>query len=67
MDAGGSIFTQVSRFLDEGGILQKFAQVETAGDIYEEPVFNDRFQKRQSRNREFFESIDDYFRSEDNQ
>jgi DNA helicase-2/ATP-dependent DNA helicase PcrA len=31
MEAGGSVFTQVSRFLEQGGLLDKFADVQSAG------------------------------------
>ena len=32
LDQGGSVFTQVSRFLDQGDILDKFVRVESAGE-----------------------------------
>lgn len=32
MDGGGSVFTQVSRFLEQGGLLQKFVDVQNAGE-----------------------------------
>ena len=33
MDAGGSVFTQVSRFLGQGDLLHKFVDVQSAGDL----------------------------------
>jgi len=67
MDGGGSVFTQVSRFLDQDGILKKFAEIETAGDM---PDFDDftlegPIERNSSKNREFFETLEEYFRDQD--
>ena len=35
LDGGGSVFTQPSRFLDEGGIMDRFVQIEPAGDEFD--------------------------------
>ena len=53
MDGGGSVFTQVSRFLDQGNLLSKFLQIETAGE-------RDDF-RASSKDRQFFASLDEYF------
>jgi len=34
MDGGGSVFTQVSRFLEQGGLLDKFVDVQSTGDLH---------------------------------
>ncbi|MDD5408828.1 MAG: ATP-dependent helicase, partial [Candidatus Omnitrophica bacterium] len=33
MDGAGSVFTQVSRFLEEGGLLDKFVDVQSSGEL----------------------------------
>jgi len=67
MDGGGSVFTQVSRFLDQGDLLNKFTQIETAGQIDDfEDALEDNIEGHTSRNREFFETLEEYFRDQDN-
>ncbi|MDD5505253.1 MAG: ATP-dependent helicase [Candidatus Omnitrophica bacterium] len=64
MNDGGSVFTQVSRFLEQGGLLNKFVDVQGAGgpagldDVGLEDIIGE---KRQG-NKEFFEAMEEYFR-----
>lgn len=63
MNEGGSVFTQVSRFLDEGNLIDKFMETDTASrfvDLYEDRPFND-FRGRRARNNEFFEDVRGHF------
>jgi len=66
MDAGGSVFTQVSRFLEQGGLLQKFVDVQSAGesDELDDIGLEDIIGEKRNRNKAFFESIEEYFRDE---
>ena len=65
MDDGGSVFTQVSRFLDQGDLLNKFVEIEAAGDIDDYDIgLEDVIERPSKKNREFFESLEDYFREE---
>jgi len=66
MDGGGSVFTQVSRFLEQGGLLQKFVDVQSAGDSDEldDIGLEDIIGEKRNRNKAFFESIEEYFRDE---
>ncbi|MBP7216481.1 MAG: ATP-dependent helicase, partial [Candidatus Omnitrophica bacterium] len=64
---GGSIFTQVSRFLDEGDILNKYCRIESVSSIDE---FSDIDQSRpeygvRSRNEKLLEHMKEYFRNMD--
>lgn len=67
LDNGGSVFTQVSRFLDEGEIMQRMVTVESAGEL--ESGDNDDIVPRdpdtRMARREFLQSLKEYFRSED--
>lgn len=65
-DSGGSAFTQVSRFLDEGNILDKLVTTEGAfnfsqktSDLQDVPTVNPR------RNEKLFEMMKEYFRYRD--
>jgi len=66
MDGGGSVFTQVSRFLEQGNLLDKFVDVQSAGDADEldDLGLEDIIGEKSSRNKAFFESIEGYFRDE---
>ncbi len=60
-----TIFTRVSRFLEESGILDKYIQVEGAsndmfGDIDLEDIVGDA---RQGRDQEFLDMLKDYYRN----
>lgn len=61
MDGGGSVFTQISRFLDEGNIMNNLVEVESEFssdnsdyDDLDEPV------KDSKKNQEFLEMMKDY-------
>ena len=64
MDGGGSVFTQVSRFLEQGGLLNKFVDVQAAGDAdgWDDVELEDIIGEKKKRNREFFEAMEEYFR-----
>jgi len=66
MDEGGSVFTQVSRFLDEGNIMDKFVNVESAqgSDDFLDDA-NPNTPERFSKNKEFLNIMKDYFRDLD--
>lgn len=66
MDGGGSVFTQVSRFLEQGNLLDKFVDVQSAGipDELDNIGIEDIIGEKSNRNKAFFESIEDYFRDE---
>lgn len=66
MDGGGSVFTQVSRFLEQGGLLNKFVDVQSAGgsDGLDDLELEDIIGEKRIRNKAFFESIEEYFRDE---
>ncbi|MDD5465631.1 MAG: ATP-dependent helicase [Candidatus Omnitrophica bacterium] len=66
MDGGGSVFTQVSRFLEQGNLLNKFVDVQSAGspDELDDLGLEDILGEKSKRNKVFFESIEDYFRDE---
>jgi DNA helicase-2/ATP-dependent DNA helicase PcrA len=65
MDGGGSVFTQVSRFLEQGGLLGKFVDVQSAGaDELDGVELEDIIGEKRSRNKAFFETIEEYFREE---
>ncbi|MDD5115532.1 MAG: ATP-dependent helicase [Candidatus Omnitrophica bacterium] len=64
MDGGGSVFTQVSRFLEDGGLINKFVDIQTPGGMngLDDVDIDDILGEKRQRNREFFESIEEYFR-----
>ena len=64
MDGGGSVFTQVSRFLEQGGLLSKFVDVQTAGDSggWDDVELEDIIGEKKQRNKESFETMEEYFR-----
>jgi len=62
VDGGGSVFTQVSRFLEEGGLLKKFVEVQGVGDEFEELELEDIIGEKRNTNKEFFENLEEYFR-----
>ena len=64
MDGGGSVFTQVSRFLEQGGLLNKFVDVQSSGDSggWDDVELEDIIGEKKQRNKEFFESMEEYFR-----
>ena len=64
MDGGGSVFTQVSRFLEQGGLLNKFVDVQGVGDsdAWDGVELEDIIGEKRQRNKEFFETMEEYFR-----
>ena len=66
MDGGGSVFTQVSRFLEQGNLLDKFVDVQSAGptDELDDVGLEDIIGENKNRNKAFFETIEEYFRDE---
>ena len=66
MDGGGSVFTQVSRFLEQGDLLNKFMDVQSAGspDELDDVGLEDIIGEKRNRDKAFFESIEEYFRDE---
>jgi hypothetical protein len=66
MDGGGSVFTQVSRFLEQGGLLEEFVDVQSSGapegldDLELEDISGGKRNKHQA----FFETMEEYFRNE---
>ena len=64
MDGGGSVFTQVSRFLEQGGLLNKFVDVQSSGDSggWDDVELEDIIGEKKQRNKEFFETMEEYFR-----
>lgn len=66
MDEGGCVFTQVSRFLDEGRILEKLVDTESAqssGNVFDDD--NQNIEERLSKNKNFLNIMKDYFRDLD--
>jgi DNA helicase-2/ATP-dependent DNA helicase PcrA len=64
MDGAGSVFTQVSRFLEQGGVLEKFVDVQGSGDSdgWDDVEMEEIIGEKRQRNKDFFESIEEYFR-----
>lgn len=64
--SGGSMFTQTSRFLKEGGLLEEFVDVQGTDfsdellDLELEDIIGEKINK----NKEFFETMEEYFRDE---
>lgn len=65
-DNGGPVFTQTSRFLEQGGLLEEFVQVQSPDptdellDLELEEIISDK----KSKNKAFFETMEEYFRNE---
>ena len=65
-DGGGSVFTQTSRFLEQGGLLEEFVDVQDANlsdpllDLELEEIIGEK----RIKNKEFFETMEEYFRNE---
>ena len=66
MDGGGSVFTQVSRFLEQGGLLKKFVDMQSTGntDELDDIELEDIIGEKSIRNKAFFENLEEYFRDE---
>ena len=63
MDGGGQVFTQVSRFLDEGRIMDKFVQIESGGDEFDAAgaEFREEPGRKSVGDREFLRMMREYF------
>ena len=61
-----SVFTQTSRFLEEGSLLEDFVDVQSASlsdellDLELEEIIGEK----RNKNKEFFETMEEYFRNE---
>jgi len=68
MNEGGSVFTQPSRFLEEGSIMDKFVQIEGAGSDYDVACeeFSGEAGKKSATDKEFLEMMKQYFRDQEN-
>jgi DNA helicase-2/ATP-dependent DNA helicase PcrA len=66
MDGGGSVFTRVSRFLEEPKLLGKFVEVQGSGvaDEWDLLGLEDILGERSCRDKEFLETLDEYFRED---
>ena len=65
-DGGGSVFTQVSRFLEQGGLLGEFVAVRSSSalDELDNLELEDIIGEKRNKNKEFFETMEEYFRNE---
>jgi len=65
-DGGGSVLTQTSRFLEQGGLLEEFIDVQSANfsDEFLELELEDIIGEKRNKHKEFFESMEEYFRDE---
>ena len=63
MDGAGSVFTQVSRFLGQGGLLDKFMDVQSSLELEGLPdvELEDIIGQRRQSNKVFFETMEEYF------
>ncbi|MCX5669383.1 MAG: ATP-dependent helicase [Candidatus Omnitrophica bacterium] len=66
VDGGGSVFTQTSRFLEQGGLLEEFVDVQSTNfsDELLELELEDIIGEKSNKHKEFFESMEEYFRNE---
>ena len=66
MDAGGSVFTQVSRFLEQGNLMREFMDVQNSGvlDELDSLELEDIIGEKRNKNKAFFETMEEYFRNE---
>jgi DNA helicase-2/ATP-dependent DNA helicase PcrA len=67
LEDGGSVFTQVSRFLDQGNLLDKFVEMQSAGDKdgFDDFESQDYGAKKPARDKEFLEMMKQYFRNQE--
>jgi len=65
-DGGGAVFTQTSRFLEQGGLLGKFVDIQSAGvpDEPEDLELEDIIGEKRNKPKVFFETLEEYFRNE---
>ncbi|MCX5701319.1 MAG: ATP-dependent helicase [Candidatus Omnitrophica bacterium] len=64
MGSGGSVFTQISRFLDQGKIMDKLVQIDLADEDYDLDEGEVKYVAgdKGSSDKEFLEMMKDYFR-----
>jgi len=62
LDNGGSVFTQISRFLGEGNIMNKFVRIENIEDYYDldEEIPQESASKK-PKDKEFLKMMQEYF------
>lgn len=60
-DGGGTVFTKISRFLEEADIINRFVNVEVPEDSGRQDYFADDYDPGQRRDREFRDMLKDYF------
>jgi len=67
MNDGGTVFTQVSRFLEEGGIIDKYVNIDSSADFEQSQEVSPYGEqgKKGARDKEFFDMMKDYFRYHD--
>jgi DNA helicase-2/ATP-dependent DNA helicase PcrA len=66
MEDGAQVFTQVSRFLDEGDLLRRYAQIELSGEGGEDEVdIEDIIGSRRRIDKEFLRRMKEYFDQDD--
>lgn len=60
-DEGGTVFTRVSRFLDEGNIINRFVNVEVPYDVADESSCDEYDSGKAKHDKEFRDMLKDYF------
>ena len=60
---GGSMFTQTSRFLEQGGLLEEFVDVQSTNlsDELLEIELDALINEKKGKNKEFFSNLEEYF------
>ena len=67
MDGGGPVLTQVSRFLDEGRIMDKLLQIEDVGSEFDAACdeFKGDTDKKSATDKEFLRMMQEHFRDKE--
>lgn len=60
-DEGGTVFTKQSRFLAEGGILNRFVNIETGYELANDEGFEGEGYRRGRSDKEFLDMLGEYF------
>jgi hypothetical protein len=65
-DGAGTVFTQTSRFLEQGGLMEEYLDVQGPNltDELLDLELGDMLDEKRSKNKEFFETMEEYFRNE---
>ena len=60
------MFTQTSRFLEQGGLLGELVEVQSSGspDELDDLELEDIIGGKRDKNKVFFETMEEYFRNE---